>query len=105
MSRGRPTKFGAYLRASRLGFHWSEAHNRFIRMSACGSGLWLVEICTQDGLFDSRLPRRDKHIVWWEGDAQGLLSASPVLVALASDPGLEPGELYTLILNDAGERA
>ncbi len=69
-------KFGSSLRAYRLGYHWSEKHQSFIRTSALSLEAILIELCPADGVPVVKTPCRE-HICWW--DSPEILDMVPAL--------------------------
>lgn len=73
----KPTRpFGANIRACRLGFHWSERHGAFIRMSTAGERN-IVELTPADAVPMKGVKSRDRYRVWWDDPA--ILDALPWL--------------------------
>lgn len=62
--RERPS-FGDYLRAARLGWHWSEAHGCFVRTSDLSPETFLVEVAPA-GLIPAECSD-GLYRCWWEG--------------------------------------
>jgi len=61
------TRFGAMLRAVRLGFRRSNKHRAFVRISIVSDELIRVEVAPLDHLFSGR-DKVDFHVCWWEGE-------------------------------------
>jgi len=87
-ARRQDPTFGRLLRSMRLGFHWSEAHRAWIRMSDHGSDQALVIACGLDAMPLTVKPREYRQ--WWEAEDGGeaLLLACEPLVALALSGGM-----------------
>lgn len=67
----RGPRFGMYLRAARLGYHWSDEHAAFIRMSDDGDRF---EVCIApgDNVPNDHQRRKIKtHRCWWEAEDGG----------------------------------
>jgi hypothetical protein len=62
--------FGSTIRAYRLGFHWSERHGAFIRISTDGPRN-VVELAPVDGIPVKTTTKA--HRCWWEGDGPRML--------------------------------
>ena len=54
---------GSTIRAARLGYHWSQAHRCFIRVS--GDGPFRFDLAPDGKIPESRV---NEFRVWWEGD-------------------------------------
>lgn len=89
--------FGDFLRAARLGFRRLPPPMPpvWMRIEA-GGPPWRVQLA-----WDARqmgdMSCRGNHVVWWEGDASELITASPTLLSL--DAGAVPREM---LLSDDG---
>lgn len=90
------TAFGNYLRAARLGFHWSPRLEAFLRLTDLPGGRWLAELAPR-GCLPSAPARA--HRVWWEGeqDPDAVVALSPGLLAHA-----RPAGPVSIVLDDTG---
>jgi hypothetical protein len=52
------------VRAARLGWHWSDEHESFIRMSTPSHGENVVELCPHDAV--PTTGAKGDHRAWWE---------------------------------------
>jgi len=59
-------KFGHYLRASRLGFKWVNAIERYVRVYDWGDN-WVIETCTPEAIIGKKIENREFRC-WWEGE-------------------------------------
>lgn len=93
---GLVTAFGDYIRAARLGFHWSPLLEAFLRISDAPGGRWLAELSPP-----GRLPSNGsgkKHRRWWDDqDPDELVRLSPALLKRARPPAP-----VSLLLDDDG---
>jgi len=97
--KSRPA-FGAHLRASRLGFHWSNQHEAYIRMSTPpGQDDILVEVAPADPTKLEDGPCRE-HRVWWESNAEQILDMCEPLRLVKA-----PADAFSFWVNDAGKEA
>jgi hypothetical protein len=99
----QPSVFGQYIRAARLGFHWSEPHRAFIRMRDAGPGRYMIEACAP-GTIGARHEPGETHRVWWDDKEAGetLLNHCAPLVDLREDGGLGEGLRRTWFVDDNG---
>lgn len=73
-SMTKPTRpFGANIRAARLGYHWSERHGAFIRMTTAGRRTF-IELASVGGVPIKSATKIKDHRCWWEqGDILGMI--------------------------------
>lgn len=95
------TAFGNYIRAARLGFHWSEAIRAWVRVGVLNrNDRWLVEVAPQDHVPNKAQTRT--YVCWWDRnaseEAETIIRLSPVLSAIR-----EPDSYRSYILGDDGK--
>ena len=92
--------FGMALRALRLGYRWSDAHDCYIRISEMDGRRWRVDLAPANDILavqGQRLPRY--HIAWW--DKPDVLSLCSTLENIRAK--VQPVEHpWSFIVDDTG---
>lgn len=105
MSKPPTNHFGAFLRASRQGFHWHDGLGAYLRIAPIPPGrtddpLWHATIASADAVPSSVEGKR--HVCWWEGDGDPV-QLSPALRQYIGTDLMKSKGVRTVMLNDEGE--